>query len=348
MRIARVVLRSCLIALIGLFLLAGPAGADPAKPVDFKSTVLRLDPATDAVKLKVVGGDGFLTMDVQPGHEVIVQGYSGGPWLRVRADGVVEENQLSPATFLNANRYAQVTVPPNVTSDTEVHSPPEWKQVGTDGQFSWHDHRIHWMSPDDPPNTSRGQIVPGFDPWQVFFTVDGKPVVAQGQLVWEHAQNPIPSIALAIVACGLVIVIGRGKSTFVAAVAVGVSSLAALETGIIAYRSIPKTAGPNPLEIVLPAAALIAAIVGLVFHRKPVGVIAILASLAALAGWAIMRITVLFHPILPTDAAVLVRPRQHGAGTRLLAGGRGAGGAVGGARPETSRLRLRRRAGFGP
>jgi hypothetical protein len=158
------------------------------------------------------------------------------------------------------------------------------------------------MSPDNPPNTSRGGIVPGFDPWQVYFTVDGKPVVAQGQLVWEHAQNPIPSIALAIVACGLVIVIGRGKSTFVAAVAVGVSSLAALETGIIAYRSIPKTAGPNPLEIVLPAVALIAAIVGLVFHRKPVGVIAILASLAALAGWAIMRITVLFHPILPTDA----------------------------------------------
>jgi len=39
-----------------------------------------------------------------------------------------------------------------------------------------------------------------------------------------------------------------------------------------------------------------------VLHRKPFGVIAILASLAALTGWAIMRIAALFHPVLPTNA----------------------------------------------
>jgi hypothetical protein len=75
-----------------------------------------------------------------------------------------------------------------------------------------------------------------------------------------------------------------------------------LQTGIVAYRSIPSAAGPNPLELILPIVAVVAALIGLVLHRKPFGVIAILASLAALTGWAIMRIAVLFHPVLPTNA----------------------------------------------
>src|SRR5215471_16537127 len=121
MRIARLLVRSAFVALLGLVVLANPAGADPAKPTDYKSTVTRLEPPTDAVSLKVVGGDGFLSLKVQPGHEVIVKGYAGGPWLRVRADGVVEENQLSPATYLNAKRYGTTPAPSNVTAETELN-----------------------------------------------------------------------------------------------------------------------------------------------------------------------------------------------------------------------------------
>ena len=104
-----------------------------------------------------------------------------------------------------------------------------------------------------------------------------------------------------MLACAVTLFLGKGRSTFVAAIAVLIASLAALQTGIVAYRSIPSAAGPNPLEIVLPSFAVLAAIIGLVWHRKPLGVIAILASLAALAGWAIMRIAALVHPVLPTD-----------------------------------------------
>src|SRR5689334_17678726 len=147
MRIARVLVRSAFLALLALLVLANPAGADPAKPGDFKSTVTQINPPTDAISLKVVGGDGFLSLKVQPGHEVIVKGYAGGPWLRVRKDGVVEENQLSPATFLNARRYGTTPAPENVTNETETNSEPIWKQVATGGEYAWHDHRIHWMSP---------------------------------------------------------------------------------------------------------------------------------------------------------------------------------------------------------
>jgi hypothetical protein len=301
MRIARVLVRSAFLALIALMAVAGPASADPAKPTDFKSTVTQVTPPTDVVTMKVVGGDGFLSIKVKPGHEVIVNGYSGGPWLRIRKDGVVEENQLSPATYLDQNRYGRTAPPANVTADTETKSEPQWKQVATGGEFAWHDHRIHWMSPDDPPNATRGAVMPEYDPWKVSLLVDGQPHEVQGTLTWEKKESPIPWIALALIAGAITLVVGHGKSTFVAAIAVGIASIAALQTGITAYRSIPSAAGPNPLEIILPAFALVAAIVGLVFHRKPLGVISILASLAALTGWAIMRIAALFHPVLPTD-----------------------------------------------
>ncbi len=302
MRIARLLVRSAFLALLALVVLANPAHADPAKPGDYTSTVTSVNPQTDAISLKVVGGDGFLSLKVQPGHEVVVNGYAGGPWLRVRSDGVVEENQLSPATYLDKNRYGTTPAPSNVTNDTELHSPPQWKQVATGGEFAWHDHRIHWMSPDSPPGATRGAVLPQYNPWRVALTVDNKPVEVDGQLVWQKQESPIPWIAMGLLACAVTIFLGKGRSTFVAAIAVLLASVAALQTGIVAYRSIPRVAGPNPLEIVLPSFAVLAALVGLLWHRKPLGVIAILASLAALAGWAIMRIAGLVHPVLPTDA----------------------------------------------
>ena len=65
----------------------------------------------------MVGGDGFLDMPVEPGHEVVVEGYDGEPYLRFRADGTVQENQNSPATYLNRNRYAGAEVPAAIQGD---------------------------------------------------------------------------------------------------------------------------------------------------------------------------------------------------------------------------------------
>jgi hypothetical protein len=292
--------RAILIACALVVLTAAPAGADPAKPGDYKSFVTRTEPPVSGVSVKVVGGDGFLELKVEPGHDVTVLGYAGGPWLHVRPDGIVEENQKSPATFQNANRFAQVEVPSGVTDETEKNDPPEYKQVATNGEFAWHDHRIHWMSPQRPPGAREGRIVPGFEDWKVSMIVDGTSVTVHGQLILEKSISPIPWFALALLVAAAAVLVGRGKSTFVAAVAVLVTSIAALETGIVAYRSIPSAAGPNPLEIALPAVATVAALFALLLHRKPFGVVATLASVASLSGWAIMRFSVFSHPVLPT------------------------------------------------
>jgi hypothetical protein len=290
-------IRAALCAGALVILTASPASADPAKPGDYTSTVTRTEPNVPGVTVKVVGGDGFLDLTVQPGHDVIVLGYAGGPWLHVRADGTVEENQLSPATFLNSSRFAKTAAPDGVDENSEKNQPPAYKQVGTGGTFAWHDHRIHWMSPQQA--NPRGSVI--YPDWQVPMTVDGTSVTVHGRLVYEKSTSPIPWFALAIVVGAAAIFLGRGKSTFVAGIAVLLASIAALETGIVAYRSIPSVAGPNPLEIALPAIATVAALFSVLLHRKPLGVVFTLASVATLSGWAIMRLSVLFNPVLPTD-----------------------------------------------
>jgi hypothetical protein len=214
---------------------------------------------------------------------------------------VVEENQRSPATYLNGSRYAQTAAPSDVTEDTEKNDPPVYKQVATGGTYAWHDHRIHWMSPQPKADAHRGAIVPGFDDWKVPMTVDGTAVTVHGQLVYENDVSPIPWIALIVLVAAAVILLGHGTSTFVAGMSMLLASIAALEVGIVAYRSIPSVAGPNPLEIALPAVATVAALLSVLLHRKPLGVVFILASVASLSGWALMRLSVLFNPVLPTD-----------------------------------------------
>lgn len=297
-RLARVVLGACALVV----LTAAPASADPAKPGDYRSTVTRTEPTVPGITVKVVGGDGFLDLTVQSGHDVTVLGYAGGPWLHIRPDGTVEENQLSPATFLNNSRFALTQAPANVNEDSEKNQTPVYKTVGSGGTFAWHDHRIHWMSPQPEQGAVRGAILPGFDDWKVPMIVDGTTVTVHGQLFYANTVSPIPWFALAILVAAAAVFIGRGKSTFVAGLAVLLASVGALEVGIVAYRSIPSVAGPNPLEIALPAVATLAALAGALLHRKSLGVVCILGAVAALAGWAFMRIAVLLHPILPTDS----------------------------------------------
>lgn len=289
-----VIRRVLALAFVVLVVTAAPAAADPAKPGDYRSVVTRVDPPTNVVAVKVVGGDGFLDVKVQRGHDVIVKGYDGEDWLHIKPDGTVDENQQSPATYLNANRFAQVTVPAGV----DAKAPPQYKTIATGGDYAWHDHLIHWMSPTNPPNASRGDVI--YPDWQVQLTVDGTPTIVHGQLTWVRSVSPIPYIVVAIAIAAALIVLGR-KSSAIAALAMLVAAIVALFVGWRAWTSIPSTAGPNPLEVALPVVALVAAAAAVAFIRHPLSVVGLLAAVSALGGWCIERFTVLLHPVLPTQ-----------------------------------------------
>ena len=80
---------------VGAGALLGPdvAHADPAGPTDYRTEIVAIEPATDAIEIVVEGGDAFLHVTVEPGHEVVVLGYDGEPYLRIGPDGAVDQNR---------------------------------------------------------------------------------------------------------------------------------------------------------------------------------------------------------------------------------------------------------------
>jgi hypothetical protein len=94
----------------------------------------------------VLDADDELQLRNETGRTIVILGYGGEPYLRFSADGVFR-NSRSPAAYLNLDRYAKVDVP----DDADPKAPPRWERVATAAIWARHDHRIHWMSPIDPP-----------------------------------------------------------------------------------------------------------------------------------------------------------------------------------------------------
>ena len=290
-----------LAALLGAALLlapAAPAAADPPRPSDYRSTVTGIDPAAAVVRAEVVGGDSFLELTVDRGHEVIVEGYAHEPYLRFREDGTVERNRLSTTTYISRDRFGRTKPPPEADDSAD----PEWEKVASGGSFAWHDHRIHWMGTDKPAGYGPGDVI---QDWVVSITVDGTPTQIKGTLVLAEEISPIPWFVLALLAGAAVVLLGlrwNGHAAVTARVATLVASLAALIAGWGQWSVAPPGSGVNPLVVAVPALGAVLAVAGLVLRgRQPWAPVATLASAAAVIGWGVLRADVLWKPVLPTD-----------------------------------------------
>jgi hypothetical protein len=290
---------AALVGAAALLLHAAPAAADPPAPTDYRSTVTAIEPAAGAVRAEVVGGDAFLELTVDRGHEVIVDGYDGEPYLRFLPDGTVERNARSEATYLNEDRQGAVDIPGEADNDAE----PDWEQVGEGGTYAWHDHRIHWMGEDAPAGLSPGDVVQS---WTVDLTVDGTATAVRGELVLAEDVSPLPWLALVVVAAGAVALAGRRRARIAAAAAVVAGGLGGAVAGYGELAAAPPDVGASPLVLIVPGLALLFGILGLgaALGTLPVtrqGPALTLAAAAALLGWAVLRAEVLWTPILPTE-----------------------------------------------
>lgn len=164
----RPVVVGVLVASAGLvaLLTARPAAADPPRPTDYRSTVDGIEPPAPGVRAKVIGGDAFLELRVDRGHEVTVEGYQGEPYLRFLPDGRVERNRHSPATYINNKRNGVVDVPPGV----DEKATPDWETVARGGTYAWHDHASTGWAPGDrsarPPASGPSRGRSGWSPME--------------------------------------------------------------------------------------------------------------------------------------------------------------------------------------
>lgn len=292
---SRLIRRLFLSASVGLGLVvlsASPAAADPPGPTDYRSEIDDVVPETDGVRASIVGGDGFLLLEVAEGTAAEVRGYSGEPYLRFAEDGTVEENQASPAAYLNASRTR--TDDGGIDPDAE----PRWKEVASDGRWAWHDHRIHFMG-GGVPQAARTDEGVG---WEVPVVVDGDEIVITGDYRYLGGPSPLPWIGLALaVAAAIVFGLARAVSPVRGAGAVLLlGGIGGVVAGIAQRSEDPPGASTSTLVVILPAVAVLTAVLVLAGRGRVSRAVAALAGAAALGGWALVRIQVFWKAILPT------------------------------------------------
>ena len=171
-------MRRALLVVLCALVAVPAAGAHLGGPKGFKSTVTTYTPDTKGIQAFMQGGDDRLVLHNNTGETLIIKGYSGEPYLRFSKDGVYQ-NARSPAVFLNSNRYANVQVPPTASAKAK----PEWERMLPGHDFTWHDHRVHWMSPILPPAVQKdpGKTHHIFN-WTIPAELNGKPLTIHGTL----------------------------------------------------------------------------------------------------------------------------------------------------------------------
>ena len=170
---------------------------DQGSNYNYRSNITSITPSVPGLSVQVLEFADRLLLTNHTGKTVTVYGYDDEPYARVLANGTAEQNARSPATYLNTSFYGNVKVPASANPE----APPKWEVVDRTGQFEWHDHRIHWLSPSTPPqvkNKSKRTLI--FD-WQVPIQVGASKGAIAGQLLWvpESSKAPIAVIVLGVV-----------------------------------------------------------------------------------------------------------------------------------------------------
>jgi hypothetical protein len=226
----------------------------------------------------------------------VVSGYQGEPYLAFRPDGTVQRNRSSPATYVNESRDGSADPPAAADAGAE----PDWETVADGGTYSWHDHRIHWMGSGRPDGAEPGEWT---RPWTVEITLDGNPTRISGTLALVEGVSPLPWLSLGLAAAAAVVIAGRRRPLPAAAIATLVAAALAGGVGWAQRANAPGGSGVSPLLVAVPLAGLVAAGLGLALARR-LGrrflLSATLAGVAAVLGWAVLRLDVLWKPVLPT------------------------------------------------
>jgi hypothetical protein len=179
--------RACAGAFAGLLCAAAaatPALAHQGNP-NFRSIAHGITPAIKGVQVQVLNNDDRFELDNHSGKTIVIQGYDSEPYARLMPDGTVEINKLSPANYLNNDRYAQSKVPAFAKADAT----PQWVVQSKTGRFQWHDHRMHWMAKSLPPQVKDKHKKTKIFDYKVPLEVNGKRASLTGTLWWVGPQG---------------------------------------------------------------------------------------------------------------------------------------------------------------
>jgi hypothetical protein len=177
---------------------------DQGSNYDYRTYITSVTPKVKGLSIEVLEFADRLLLRNNTGKTVTIYGYSGEPYARVRPNGEAEENMRSPAVYLNTNFYADVSVP----ASANASDPPKWVAVDRTGQFEWHDHRIHWMSPVTPPEVKDKSKRTWIFDWSVPIAVGAQKGTIAGELYWVPENSKASTAAIAVFVAIVVLALG--------------------------------------------------------------------------------------------------------------------------------------------
>ncbi|WP_232344759.1 hypothetical protein [Actinoplanes awajinensis] len=125
---------------------ASAHGGEGANVTSYRTTITGLSSPMDGLTVRTVEGGARLELTNTTGRAIEVLGYSGEPYLELRADGVYQ-NTGSPAAYVNQTLAGDTPVPPAA----DPTAPPTWERIATGDTVRWHDQRTHWLGSARPP-----------------------------------------------------------------------------------------------------------------------------------------------------------------------------------------------------
>jgi hypothetical protein len=285
-------------------LAASPASAHSLigqQGTNYETEIIGITPPIPGIHAKVIDLGNRVELRDDSRHVVVVFGYQHDPYLRIGPDGAYR-NDRSPATFLNQS----TAIPGPVPDSYQATAPPRWSRIG-DTVVRWHDHRTHWMGSSDPPvvqhDPSHRHVV--ISHWKVPLTIDGRPAMLTGNVVWVPGPSPWPWVVLALVLVAAVVILARlaHDQWFAGAFALGIAIAAVLALGSWRYSTASAPARFIDVIYDVGTTAVLVVVLALLAHRPDLrrwspGVL--LAGLVLAFGTGLARVTMLFRSQLPT------------------------------------------------
>jgi hypothetical protein len=195
-----------------LLLTATPAsahGVGGLQPTNYETTVDGLRPPAPGIHVRAVDFTTKIELRNDTSHEVTVLGYQGEPYLRIGPRGVWQ-NVRSPAVFLNRSQTPTRSAPHD---QYDPKATPQWEQVSSAPVASWHDHRTHLMTNEDPPIVQRdpGSRHVVIARWKVPVVDGGRRLSIVGDATYVPPGSPWPWVVGAVVLAVGVVLLCRTK-----------------------------------------------------------------------------------------------------------------------------------------